>query len=61
MTEIKKILDNIEIRLDLSDMISRIGDVGIAIHRHSSRYCVYDEAEVIKMLKKEVQLFALRL
>ena len=44
---------NIIPKLDFTAMIYRIGDFGIALHRHSSRVCAYDEAEYIKIVKKD--------
>lgn len=44
---------NIKPKLDFSAMIYRISDYGIALHRHSSRVCAYDEAEYIKIVRKD--------
>lgn len=41
---------NIIIVSDIRNMINRINDItGLALHRHSSRRCIYKEAEVCKI------------
>ncbi len=40
---------------DLTEFVNRIGDCGIAIHRHTERWCAYDEAEACVIVKKETK------
>lgn len=44
---------NIQPISDLTEFINRIGDCGIAAHRHCFRNCIYKEAEVLAYLKKD--------
>lgn len=44
---------NIKIVTDLTEYINKIKAYGLALHRHSSRNCVYDEAKVIEALGKD--------
>ncbi len=44
---------NIEVISDLTEYIARLSDVGIAIHNHRERDCVYDECNAIKLFRKE--------
>lgn len=44
---------NIQPITDLTEFVNRIGDCGIAAHRHCFRNCVYDEGAVLKYLKKD--------
>lgn len=43
---------NIEIVSDLTPLIHNIGSLGIALHKHRFRNCLYDELEACKILKK---------
>ena len=38
---------------DLTEYISKIGESGLALHKHSNRNCVYKECEAILVMKKE--------
>lgn len=46
---------NIKAVSDLTELVNRIGRYGLSFHRHSSRDCVYEEAKVCVMAKKETQ------
>lgn len=44
---------NVQIITDLTEYVNRLGDIGIGIHLHDSRCCVYDELEVIRRTGRE--------
>lgn len=44
---------NIQIVSDVTEFIHRIGSFGVAMHLHSSRSCVYEEAKAVLYAKKE--------
>lgn len=44
---------NIQPVTDLTEYIYYISNIGISAHLHSIRNCVYKEAEIVKLLKKE--------
>ena len=46
---------NIKPVSDLTELVNRISEYGLSFHRHSSRDCVYEEANVCVMSKKEKQ------
>lgn len=52
---------SIKIISDLTPLIKRIGNVGLAVHKHSQRACVYDELEYAtnsyKITKKQAKLY----
>ncbi len=43
---------NVEIVSDLTTLIHNVGSLGIALHKHCFRNCIYDELEACKILKK---------
>lgn len=43
---------NIEVYSDLTELVNRIPEVGIAFHTHYKRNCIYNEYEVCKLLGK---------
>lgn len=46
---------NIQVISDITEYIYRIGDAGIATHLHSSRSCVYEEAQAIVFSKRDTK------
>lgn len=44
---------SIKIVTDVTEHINKIGEKGIAIHKHPQWDCVYDELEVVKIYKKD--------
>lgn len=43
---------SVQIVSDLSTLVHSIGPLGIALHKHRFRHCIYDEFEACKILKK---------
>lgn len=43
---------SVQIISDLSTLIHSVGPLGIALHTHRFRHCIYDEYEACKILKK---------
>lgn len=46
---------NIQIITDITEMIYKIPECGIAMHLHNHRDCIYEEIEVLKILKRETR------
>lgn len=44
---------NVQAVTDLTEIIHKIPDCGIALHFHNHRDCVYEEAKVLALLKRE--------
>lgn len=44
---------NVQIITDLTEYINMLGTIGIGIHLHDSRSCVFDELEVIRRTRRE--------
>lgn len=38
---------NIQVITDLTEYINKLGDIGIGVHKHKCRTCVYDELKII--------------
>jgi len=43
---------NIRVITDLTELVNRCGDYGMAFHAHKARKCVYDEVEACKIMGK---------
>ena len=46
---------NIQIISDVTEYVYHLGESGIAMHMHSSRDCVYEEANAVLQAKKETR------
>lgn len=51
---------NIQIISDLTEYINELNELGIGIHKHKTRNCVYDELEIIVKNGKETRTNALK-
>lgn len=46
---------NVQIIADLTDYVNMLGRVGIGIHMHNLRFCVFDELEAIRRTGRETK------
>jgi len=44
---------SIKIITDVTEHINKIGKIGMAVHRHPDRDCVYDELDIVKIYKRD--------
>lgn len=47
---------NIQIISDLTEMVHKIPECGVAMHWHAHRICVYDEIETVRLLKLDKKI-----